>query len=208
MKALITTAEIIVALRTHFAIDENVDITFSHIAGHEGIVAIADTAPTFGQAVEEVKAIASETKSTRTRRSPVKASVETTDEDNGPEEKPATVKRGFGKKKVEEVEDVDQDTDSDDEGEVEQETVKPKRSFGKAKKAVEPEQGEDDIDQDQDQDDVEEEKPVSTKRSFGSKKPVKQETVEDDDADQDDGEAEEQPAKRTFGNRKTVFGKR
>ncbi|AGY48139.1 hypothetical protein Presley_72 [Acinetobacter phage Presley] len=213
MKALITTAEIIVALRTHFAIDDNVDITFSHIAGHEGIVAIADTAPTFGQAVEEVKAIASETKTTRTRRSPVKASVEAADEDNEVEEKPATTKRSFGKKKAEEhADDADQDVGSDDdEGEVEQETVKPKRTFGKTKKAVEPEpededQGDDD--QGQDQDDLEEEKPTPKKRTFGSKKAVKEETVEDDDADQDDGEAEEQPAKRTFGARKTVFGKR
>lgn len=213
MKTLITTAELILAVRTHFAIAENVDITFSHVAGHEGLVAIADTAPTFGDAVEEVKSIATETKATRTRRPPVKA--EAADEDDV---KPATTKRTFGKKKVEEPVDEADDTDADVDQEEVEEVEQPKattkkRSFGK--KAAAPVEDEDDQeDGEADEQEVEEEKPATKKRSFGTKKkPVVQEDEDEDEgqdeADSDEeGEVEEKPAKRTFGARKTVFGKK
>ena len=198
MKALITNAEIQHALRTHFGIAETVDIAFSHVAGLDGICAIADQSPIAGTDQVNVADIALGTSKTSVSADTAVA-----------EEKPKTRRRTFKKE-----EPVEQPTNSEEPSEDAEDTVqeeevvqeKPKRTFGKKAETVVEDTSADSDDDNQDDEGVEEEeeavaaKPV---RKFGKKPQV----VEEDTSENED--VEEAPvAKPKFGQRKSVFGKK
>lgn len=198
MKALITNAEIQHALRTHFGIAETVDIAFSHVAGLDGICAIADQSPIAGTDQVNVADIA-----LGTSKSSVSADTAVA------EEKPKTRRRTFKKE-----EPVEQPTDSEEPSEDAEDTVqeeeivqeKPKRTFGKKAETVVEDTSADSDDDNQDDEGVEEEETVAPKpvRKFGKKPQV----VEEDTSEDQDVEEETPVTKPKFGQRKSVFGKK
>lgn len=219
MKALITTAEIVLALRTHFGIDEGVDITFTGVQGLDGICALVDQAPILGtNQVKDSEAATGETeavkpKQTRTRRTKPAVTEEVSEdtESEGQEEEEAVAekpKRTFGKKKVEEPADDADDNEDEQEQEVEEAPATTKRRFGKAKVQETTEEDDSNDDDDSAGEEEEEVQPVTKKRTFGKKAATP--VVEEDD-EGEDGEAEEEEVaqpKATGFKRKTVFGKK
>lgn len=197
MKALITNAEIQHALRTHFGIAETVDIAFSHVAGLDGICAIADQSPIAGTDQVNVADIALGTSKSNL---PADTAVA--------EEKPKTRRRTFKKE-----EPVEEPTDSEEPSEDAEDTVqeevvqeKPKRTFGKKAQTVVEEAPADSDDGTEDDEGAEEEEAVAAKpvRKFGKKPQV----VEEDTSEDQDVEEETPVAKPKFGQRKSVFGKK
>lgn len=210
MKALITNAEIVHAVRTHFGISESVDITFSHVGGLEGLCAVVDQAPILGtdQVSDSVNAIGN---ASADKVAPKEEATETE-----AEAKPKRTRRSFKKTTEPEVtEDATEADETEAEEVVEEKPAATKRRFG-AKKAAEPvadeDEDSDNCDSEDDADvEVVEEKKAPAKRRFGAKKTapvVEEDETVDEDQDDEDEVVEEQPTKKGFGARKTVFGKR
>lgn len=217
MRTLISNAEIIAALRSHFGIPAELPITFTHM--EDGVNAVAGG--TVGYANQFKTAGASIGASTG--ESPA-ADVATTSESTPKTRQRKATSVAKPKEDGNDADDGDTDPVIEALDNHEAEKAKPNGTgFGRKKAAavpVEPEPAEDEAveDGEGESEEVEEtpEPETKPKRTFGRKtttpvaepEPADEEEEEDQQADEDEAEPEPAPVTTGFAKRKSVFGKR